>query len=65
MTLSDLKRELRAILAAEEQPEVDWLLVENLCDQALRRLNFEPAPDYPHDTVYHFLDDPDVRRKDA
>jgi hypothetical protein len=24
----------------------------------------EPAPDYPYDTVYHFLDDPDVRQKD-
>jgi len=65
MTLDELKSSLAAILAAEEQAHIDWTAVDSLCDQILRRLNCESAPDYPHDVVYHFLDDPDVRRKDA
>ena len=65
MTLDELKSKLAAILVAEEQPQVDWIAVEGLCDEVLRRLNYESAPDYPYDVVYHFLDDPDVRQKDA
>lgn len=64
MTGTELRASLTVILAAEEQPEVDWQEVESLCLQTLERLNTEPAPDYPYDTVYHFLDDPDVRQKD-
>ena len=65
MTLDELKSSLAAILAAEEQAQIDWTTVGRLCDDVLRRLNCEPAPRYPYDVVYHFLDDPDVRRKDA
>jgi hypothetical protein len=64
MTGTELRANLRAILMAEEQPKVEWQTVENLCLETLERLNTEPAPDYPYDTVYHFLDDPDVRQKD-
>ena len=65
MTLDELKSSLASILAAEEHAQIDWTTVDSLCDEVLRRLNCEPAPDYPLDVVYHFLDDPDVRRKDA
>jgi hypothetical protein len=64
MTRTELRANLRAILTAEEHAEVDWQAVEDLCLETLKRLNTEPAPDYPYDTVYHFLDDPDVRQKD-
>ena len=52
------------MLELEAQSHVDWQAVETLADQTLARLNSEPAPDYPYDTVYHFLDDTDVRQKD-
>lgn len=65
MTARELKASLRAILTAEEQPEVDWATVERLCLATLHRLNSEVAPDYPYDVVYHFLDDADVRQKDG
>jgi hypothetical protein len=64
MTGTELRANLRAILIAEEQRKVDWQTLENLCLETLGRLNTEAAPDYPYDTVYHFLDDPDVRQKD-
>ena len=65
MTGTELRANLRAILEAEERPEVDWKAIDNLCHQTLERLNSdEPIPVYDHDTVYHFLDDPDVRQKD-
>jgi len=63
--LDELKASLAAILAAEEQFRVDWAAVDGLCDEVLRRLDTEPAPDYPYTVVYHFLDDLDVRQKDA
>jgi hypothetical protein len=56
---------LRQLLNLEEQPEIDWLVVAQLCDQTIRGLLVEPAPDYPHDVVFHFLDDADVRQKDG
>jgi hypothetical protein len=62
--LAELKPSLSAMLELEGQPNVDWQSVEELSDQTLARLNSEPAPDYPYDTVYHFLDDTDVRQKD-
>jgi hypothetical protein len=64
MTGTELRANLRAILDAEEQPEIDWQIVEDLCLETIGRLNSETAPDYRYDTVYHFLDDPDVRQKD-
>ena len=63
MTIDELKSELRAILVEEENPNVDWTRVEDLCLNTIRRLNTETNPAYPHDVVYLFLDDPDVRLK--
>jgi hypothetical protein len=66
MTEEELRSSLRAILSIEDRLQIDWQAVERLCDQTIRRLvTEEPAPEYPHDVVFHFLDDPDVRRKDA
>src|SRR4029450_4615090 len=62
MTMDQLKSSLAAIMAAEEQAQIDWTTVDSLCDEVLRRLNCEPAPVYPHEVVYHFLDDPGRRR---
>ena len=64
MTGTELRACLTEILAAEQRPHVDWPAVEKLCMDTIERLNTETAPDYPYDTVYHFLDDPDVRQKD-
>jgi hypothetical protein len=63
MTLEEIKAELRVILSEEDRPEADWSKVEALCLQVVKRLNTEPEPPYPHDIVYRFLDDSDVRQK--
>jgi hypothetical protein len=64
MTLQELRTELEGILRLEEQSSVDWEAVAARCLKAVARLNREPEPPYPHDVVYRFLDDPDVRQKD-
>lgn len=64
MTLDELRTELEGILCLEEEASVDWGAVSARCLNALARLNREPEPPYPHDVVYRFLDDPDVRQKD-
>ena len=63
MTLDELRAELRAILTAEEQSPPDWQEVDRRSLRTVERLATEAEPSYPHDTVYHFLDDPDVRQK--
>ena len=63
MTIDELRTELRAILAAEEQSPPDWIHVDARCLRTIERLATEPEPPYPHELVYHFLDDSDVRRK--
>jgi hypothetical protein len=65
MTIDELRDDLRAILAAEEQSPPDWMQVETLCLRTIKRLATETEPSYPRDVVYHFLDDPDVRQKSA
>jgi len=65
VTIDELRAELRAILAAEEQSPPDWQEVEARSLRTIERLAKEAEPSFPHDTVYHFLDDPDVRRKSA
>ncbi|MFZ4687797.1 MAG: hypothetical protein ACOYLS_01035 [Polymorphobacter sp.] len=65
MTLNELQANLRAILAAEEQPHIDWAMVEAMCLETIDRLNTEEPPAYPHDVVYHFLDDADIRQNDV
>jgi hypothetical protein len=64
MTFAELQAELCAILAAEELSRIDWEAVQKRCLQVIERLNVEAEPDYPHDLVYHFLDDVDIRQKD-
>lgn len=65
MTLEELKSELSAILAAEEQSPPDWGQVEERSLRTIGRLATEPRPDYPHEVVYHYLDDLDVRQTSA
>jgi len=65
MTIGELKAELRAILAAEEQSPPDWQQVEARSLRTIERLGTEAQPSYPHDVVYQFLDDADVRQKSA
>lgn len=64
VTLEELRAELGDILFFEEQSSVDWQAIETRCLQLVARLQNEPGPSYPHDVVYHFLDDPDIRQKD-
>ena len=65
MTEDELKSNLRRLMRLEEQPQIDWLAVDQLCDETIRRLLAEPSPDYPNNVVFRFLDDADVRQKDA
>jgi hypothetical protein len=65
MTLAELHAELRTILTMEQTDPIDWPAVEAHCLAVIRRLATEPKPGYPHGIVYHFLDDPDIRAKDA
>ena len=65
MTIEELREGLTHVLAEEERPGTDWTAVEALCLALIARLNSGEEPEYPHDIVYHFLDDPDIRRKDA
>lgn len=65
MTSDELRADLHAIVAAEKQPHVDWATVEAMCLRTIDRLNTEEQPEYPYEVVYHFLDDADIRRKDA
>lgn len=65
MTLEELRTELECILHLEEQPSVNWEAVKARCLDSVARLNMAPEPPYPHEAVYHFLDDPDVRQKDC
>ena len=63
MTFEELTSQLKAILAEEGREEVRWPVVEAMCDDVVQRLNTEVEPSYPHDIVYHFLEDADARRK--
>jgi hypothetical protein len=65
MRLDELRSALRAILDAEQGPDVDWPEVETLCKRTRDELNRQPAPDYTDDFVYVFLDDPKLRQEDA
>ena len=65
MTLNELKTQLRIILATEQAVPVDWATVERMSLDLLGKLATGDAPPHPHHVVYHYLDDPDVRRKDA
>ena len=64
MTQKELRDALGTILEEESRTEIDWSYVRGLCLDVIGRLNTESEPNFPHDVVYHFLDDPDVRQKD-
>lgn len=64
MTLEELRSHLRAILAKEEASPIDWVSVDRLCLELIGRLRKGKEPPFPHDVTYHYLDDPDIRRKD-
>lgn len=64
MTLEELRSHLSAILAKEEASPIDWVSVDRLCLELIGRLRKGKEPPFPHDVAYHYLDDPDIRRKD-
>ena len=61
MISDDLRAELRSILALEAAADVDWPSVEQRCLALVRDFVPESRDD---GIVLHFLDDPDIRRKD-
>ena len=63
MTREELDAAVAEILAEEKQSAIDWPHVKALCDEVVRRLNMEPAPDHPN-KLYHFLEDYDARERD-
>ena len=63
MTIVELRNELKAILALEEQVPPDWQEVEKRSLRLIAELSNMGQATYPHDVVYQFLDDPDVRQK--
>jgi hypothetical protein len=65
MTIEELRAGLAATLALEDRPDADWEQVEAQCRAMIARLNTEPEPTYPHDIVYHFLEDADARQKSS
>jgi hypothetical protein len=64
MQQATLQRMIAQILAEEEQARADWKRVEELSDEVNERLRQEPDTQVP-DAIYHFLDDVDIRKKDA
>ena len=61
MVSDELRAELRRIIALETTAEVDWPVVEERCLALVR--DFVPLA-WDEEIVSHFLDDPDIRRKD-
>ena len=65
MTLDELRRQLAAILAREECPEIDWGFVEFLCERTYVRLTEPGTPqDFPHEDVISYLAGFNRRRQD-
>ncbi len=63
MATSDLQARLTRILAAEEAPQVDWPVVDRLCDELERDL--DACNDDIPEIVAHFVSDSDIRARDA
>jgi hypothetical protein len=64
VTLEDLRSELRAILFEEEKSSVDWPAVQARCLELGLRVHREWHPTPADEPVLHYLDDPDIRKKD-
>ena len=64
MDTAALRERLGDILREEERPDVDWEMVERMCDQLGQDIRDQPDLDCPH-IVYHFMSDADIRTKDA
>ena len=63
MALNDMQTRLARIIAAEEEPVVDWPAVDVLCDELERDL--EASSDDIPEIVAHFLSDSDIRARNA
>jgi hypothetical protein len=63
VNVTDLRRRVGAILAAENAERPDWAQVERLTDELLQQLSAEPDTECP-EIVNHYLDDSDIRSND-
>ncbi len=63
MDKAELQQRVATILAEEERENPDWLRIAGLCEALDERLRNEPDTDFP-DSVYHFVDDADIRQRD-
>jgi hypothetical protein len=63
MDEAEFHERLVEILGEEERADPDWERVEALCLELARRLARDSTVQCP-DSVYHFVDDPDIRRRD-
>lgn len=63
--VSDLLREVRAVLAAEMAGELAGPALIKRCTEVARLLqqNYSGEPDFPHE-VWHYLHDADIRVRD-
>jgi hypothetical protein len=64
MTNDELRAQLRAILAVEEQTPTDWQKVESLCLTTKAQLATRKNIPNPPDIVHRFLDEPEDRRNE-
>ena len=60
MEMDELRSRLAVILAVEEHEQTDWSEVERLSGDLQRELPIDATPE----TVHHYLDDADIRRRD-
>lgn len=63
MNTDDLRRQVGAILNAEESEPADWSQVERLSDELEQQLRSEPGSECP-EVVWHYLSDVDLRIRD-
>lgn len=63
MDEDELRERLRLILDEEDQPRPDWDAIDRLCLELDRDLMGEPDI-VCADSVYHYLNDADIRRGD-
>ena len=59
--MDELRRRLSVILAAEEREPPDWLEVDRLTGELLPEIHIDATPEF----VHHYLDDADIRARDA
>jgi hypothetical protein len=63
MNIDALRRQVGAILDAEESDPVNWSHIERRIDQLEQQLRAEPASECP-EVVWHYLSDVDIRALD-